>query len=101
MRMKKCINGELSIDELRYSERSYTILKRWIDLALDSQMKSSQSILERSLSIDSKLPSFLEKYNFSGSWEGIKDSPSERHFTSQFHRWFDAFKTFKLLKEFS
>ena len=101
VRMRKCIDGELSINDLRYNENAYQILKDWLELALKSQDKTSQYILNQSKLIHIDLPTFLDKYNFSDSWCGLNVASNKKHFINQFHRWFDAFKTFKLLKEFS
>ena len=100
-RMKKCLEGELHISDLHYSDESYQILRNWIDLALSSNQKNSVDILKKCKDIHSDLPGFLIEYNFSKAWDGILKSPSDIHFVKQFHRWFDAFKTFKLLKIFS
>ena len=51
--------------------------------------------------IDEKLIKFLEQYNFNTAWDAINETPTSKHFAQQFHRWFDAFKTFKLLKYYS
>ena len=47
------------------------------------------------------VPSGIYFDNFKKAWEGITNSSSNIHFKKQFHRWFDAFKTFKLLKYYS
>ena len=70
-------------------------------MALESQTITSSDVLEKSKEIHQELPGFLTQYNFKKAWDGIVEAPSDNHFTMQFHRWFDAFKTFKLLKIFS
>ena len=62
---------------------------------------NANDILKKCKDIHPNLPVFLIKYNFSKAWNGIIAAPSGAHFVKQFHRWFDAFKTFKLLKIFS
>ena len=100
-RMKKCLDGDLNIPDLHYSEESYKILRSWIGVALKSKNNTSSDVLEQCKEIHEGLPEFLIQYNFKKAWDGIIEAPSDNHFTMQFHRWFDAFKTFKLLKIFS
>ena len=100
-RLKKCLDGELDINSLYYSSKSFKILSRWIDTALAAREKSYLLILEECYKIDSNLPELLIKLNFKKSWNGIINAPSYNHFEKQFHRWFDAFKTLKLLKYYS
>jgi len=100
-RLLKCINGELKIKSLYYTKRAFEILKQWLDLILNSQSKSYSEITMKCNLIDEKLINFLEQYNFNNAWDAINESPTSKHFEQQFHRWFDAFKTFKLLKYYS
>ena len=100
-RLKKCLDGELSIDSLYYSSKSFKILSKWIEIALKSQKISSEKVLEKCNKIDPGLSKILIKLNFQKSWVGIINAPSYQHFKEQFHRWFDAFKTLKLLKYYS
>ena len=100
-RLLKCINGELKIKSLYYTKRAFEILKEWLTLALNSQSKPYLEITMKCNLIDEKLIKFLEQYNFNNAWDAINESPTSKHFEQQFHRWFDAFKTFKLLKYYS
>ena len=100
-RLLKCINGELKIKSLYYTNRSFEILKQWLELALNSQCTPYSKIIIKCNLIDKELINFLEQYNFNNAWEAINKSPTSKHFEQQFHRWFDAFKTFKLLKYYS
>ena len=100
-RLKKCLDGELDINSLYYSSKAFNILSKWIDTALVGNEKSYLLILEESSQIDSNLPDLLIELNLKKAWEGIINAPSDTHFRQQFHRWFDAFKTLKLLKYYS
>jgi hypothetical protein len=41
---------------------------------------------------------FLAALGFGETWEKLqRNSPNQKTFLAQFHRWFDAFKTLKLL----
>jgi len=100
-RLKQCLDGDLNIDSLNYSSRSFQILSKWISTALGGQKKSYALMLEECHKIDPGLSQILINQNFEKAWEGIISAPSYKHFEKQFHRWFDAFKTLKLLKYYS
>ena len=100
-RLKKSLDGELDINTLYYSSKSFEILYLWIETALNSEAASYQEIVKKCNEIDLNLSEILISLNFEKAWEGIIDTPSYQHFEKQFHRWFDAFKTFKLLKYYS
>lgn len=100
-RLQKSLDGELDINSLYYSLNSYRILSKLITSTLDSQNKSYKEVLNSCYLIDSKLPDILKKFNFKKAWAGINNAPTNKHFINQFHRWFDAFKTLKLLKYYS
>ena len=70
-------------------------------MALKSEKKTYCEISEACDSIDENLLKFLNEYNFQKAWKGINEAPTSHHFKKQFHRWFDGFKTFKLLKYYS
>tara|TARA_Y100001970_G_scaffold291554_1_gene429123 strand:- start:1624 stop:2784 length:1161 start_codon:yes stop_codon:yes gene_type:complete len=100
-RLKQSLKGELNIDTLYYSKQSFNILSKWIASALNSNKTSYANILERCNKIDSKLSKVLISLNLEKAWDGITNAPTKEHFEKQFHRWFDAFKTLKLLKYYS
>ena len=100
-RLLKCLNNKLTMDSLYYTDYSFKILNQWLLLALKSEKKSYKEILKECNSLDEKLIIFLEKHNFKNAWKAINQAPTSMHFKKQFHRWFDGFKTFKLLKYYS
>ena len=100
-RLKKCLDGDLDINSLYYSSKAFKILSQWINTALKSKDKPYSLISEECRDIDSNLPDLLLELNFQKAWDGIIKAPSYDHFKEQFHRWFDAFKTLKLLKYYS
>ena len=100
-RLKKCLDGELDINSLYYSSKAFKILSKWIDTALATKEKSYLLLLGECDKINSDLPDLLIKLNLKKAWCGIINAPSYNHFEKQFHRWFDAFKTLKLLKYYS
>ena len=101
MRLKKCVDGALDINSLYYSSKSFKILSIWIETALNSEKISYEEMLKKCQEIDLDLSEILISLNFKKAWKGITNSSSATHFKKQFHRWFDAFKTFKLLKYYS
>ena len=100
-RLKQCLDGDLNIDSLNYSSKSFNILSEWINTGLGGQEKSYSVMLKECNRIDINLSEILINHNFEKAWKGIINAPSYSHFEKQFHRWFDAFKTLKLLKYYS
>ena len=98
VRLEKSLNGELDLSSLYFSEKAFEILKEWINLALSSNQKNYNTIKDDINKIDLELLPFLQKLNIKNAWEPITKSPSYKHFSKQFHRWFDALSIFKLLK---
>ena len=98
VRLEKSLNGELDLSSLYFSEKAFEILKEWINLALSSNQKNYNTIKDDINKIDLELLPFLQKLNIKNAWEPITQSPSYKHFSKQFHRWFDALSIFKLLK---
>ena len=100
-RMKQSQNG-FNIDNLNFNNLSFKILENWLKIGTKGYKKTINNIISQSKNIHSKFPDFLIKEKIELSWNGIqKSSPTEIHFINQFHRWFDALKTLKLLKTFS
>lgn len=100
-RMNQAKNG-FDLNTLNYTDDSFAILKDWIILGVGSRNISVEIILSKSEKIHLELPVFLKNEKIESIWKGLqKSSPSEKHFEKQFHRWFDALKTFRLLKYFS
>ena len=88
--------------KLYYSEESFKILKNWLEFGVDSRNVSLQNLIYHCSSIHYNLPKFLINEKIDIIWEGLqRSSPSNYHFKNQFHRWFDALKTIRLLKYFS
>jgi len=56
------------------------------------------NLLERAQGISPALSDFLDQAGFPRVWPGIKNTaPDAARSLAQFHRWFDGFKTIKLL----
>ena len=100
-RMKQSEDG-YDIDKLYFDNNSFKILQKWLELGTMGYRSSIQEILKSANNIDPKLSSFLKIEKIDLVWRGIQtSSPTQKHFIKQFHRWFDALKTLKLLKTFS
>ena len=90
------------LSKLYFSDESFTILRKWLKLGLQSNNLSFIDLISQCSKIHYDLPKFLLNENINIIWEGLKkSSPTINHFESQFHRWFDALKTIRLLKYFS
>ena len=65
-------------------------------------IKSLVELLENTGLQNKRLKNFLLQEGIENIWENLQSSsPSENHFTKQFHRWFDGFKTIRFLKHFT
>ena len=100
-RMKELIRGK-DVESLYYSNQSYKILKEIISRVL-SLYKADEIQLNKELkNIDCSLADFFLKEGLFEVWEKINsESKSFNQFELQFHKWFDNFKTLRLLKFYS
>ncbi|MBC8213646.1 MAG: glycosyltransferase family 2 protein [Candidatus Marinimicrobia bacterium] len=100
-RMNQAQSG-YDLKQLNYSDDAFVILKKWLKLGQNSFKSSLEFVLEKANNIHIDFKDFLIQEGISNVWGGIqKSSPTEIHFQKQFHRWFDALKTIRLLKIFS
>ena len=81
-----------------YHPESYQILGAWLQLVEESPTCDAETLLQRAESIAPALRSFLEDQRFETIWPKLQDNaPDKEGFLRQFHRWFDAFATLKLI----
>ena len=100
-RMLEASKGK-NLSDLFYSNSSFKILKKWLNIGQNGFSNSITEILNEANKINFNLPIFLEKNNIHKIWEGLqKSSKNEKQFRHQFHCWFDGLKTHRLLKYFS
>ena len=100
-RMKQSDLG-FDLNKLFFDHYIFDILKKWLILGINSKNNRIEIVISKAKNIDEKLPKFLINEKIESIWEGLqKSSPSTKHFENQFHRWFDALKTLKLLKYYS
>ncbi|MAV58751.1 MAG: hypothetical protein CMG07_02245 [Candidatus Marinimicrobia bacterium] len=100
-RMEQSSKG-YDLKELFFKKQSFLILSKWLKLGKKSMNVKIDTLLLKANIINENLPNFLNEQKIKRIWDGLqKSSPSNKHFEKQFHRWFDALKTIKLLKYFS
>ena len=100
-RMEQASKG-FDLRELFFKKQSFLILSKWLKLGKNSMNLKIDTVLLEANIINENLPNFLNEQKIYLIWEGLqKSSPTTEHFEKQFHRWFDALKTIKLLKYFS
>ena len=90
------------INSLYYSNQAFTLLRQWIALGTNGWKISLVQLLEHAGSQNKRLKNFLLQEGIENIWTNLQSSsPSENHFTKQFHRWFDGLKTIRFLKHFT
>ncbi|HUW62627.1 MAG TPA: glycosyltransferase family A protein [Candidatus Bathyarchaeia archaeon] len=81
-----------------YDPRTYDVLKRWLEAVRQGLDDSAAGLLARAEVVSPPLRMFLEQAGFSAVWPGLqKNNPDVQRRLAQFHRWFDGFKTIKLV----
>lgn len=81
-----------------YHPQSYAILKAWISTVEQHLDASPDTLLAHAHTIHEALHSFLEQQQFATHWPKLQANASRPdQLRQQFHAWFDAFKTLKLI----
>ncbi|MEN6330388.1 MAG: hypothetical protein ABFD57_00210 [Smithella sp.] len=81
-----------------YDPRIFEILAKWLQLMEKPFHCDEKDILIKTEAIHPSLPSFLTDYQFEDVWKRIRRNvKNEDTLNSQFHCWFDGFKTLKLI----
>ena len=83
-----------------YNPKIFILLKKFLIILKEAieARSSAQNILEQSKELSSTLHTFLTGKKFDSVWPNLlKNNPDERRLTKQFHNWFDAFATLKLV----
>lgn len=85
-------------DFLLYNPKTFSILKEWINEFNSPAVNDADFYLAKAAEIDFYLHRFLIEQNFSDSWSKIlKSSASCEQANRQKIKWFDGFKTLKLI----
>lgn len=91
-----------SMEYPAYHPDVFLILKEWllaVRLYID---RDAEFMMNESLKINPLLKEFLEEFNFCEIWKKLAfNAPSETMMHRQFHRWFDGFKTLRLINYLS
>ena len=99
-RMSQFLLGK-KIKDLFYPIKAFIILEDWLLIATSGFNKDIKDIMFQAQSISIDLYDFLKKENIENIWNKISEnSTTENQFVSQFHRWFDAFKTYRFLNTY-
>ncbi|MCH7959917.1 MAG: hypothetical protein IID08_07295 [Candidatus Hydrogenedentes bacterium] len=81
-----------------YHPEVYTILQKWLALAGSGFHTPPNQLLDAAREIAPELGQFLEQERFVEVIEKLRDhAPDDATFLRQFHRWFDALKTLRLI----
>jgi len=82
-----------------YNPRAFFVLKEWLGSMASCGDTDPERILARTGMIDPSLEGFLRGYRFNEIWPRlIRNSGDAPHLRDHFSRWFDGFKTFKLIR---
>lgn len=81
-----------------YHPEGYRVLGALLSLVHERPDAAPEWILAELARASRPAAEFLERQEFAECWNKLRqNSPNLRVFLAQFHRWFDAFKTLKLL----
>jgi hypothetical protein len=91
------LGGDQAIRRV-YHPQSYRLLGAWLDLVQNNLEADASDLLEDTTTIAPELGQFLIKKDFKNTWPRLQDNaPDLPGLVAQFHRWFDAFKSLKLI----
>lgn len=83
---------------LLYDPISFDILKQWLSIFNSNKIKNSNDYLKSATKIHPELSNFLIEQNFEEDWNKIlKNSTQPMQLTKQKLKWFDGFRTLKLI----
>ena len=95
--VQRYLDGEVGEYRL-YHPDSYDVIRRWLQTATLNPERPGKDTLAAARDIHLDLGTFLEKQDFLQSWDRIVAHASSRDaLVQQFHRWFDGFRTLKLI----
>ena len=83
---------------LLYDPESFNILKEWLELFHSEKILSGEDYLQKANKISPELCNFMSEQNLKEAWNKIiSNSKDELQIKLQKHRWFDGFRTLKLI----
>ena len=81
-----------------YACASYGVLKEWLRTVEVNLDASAEALLVQADAIHAELRFFLLEHSFDEYWPKLQQQASSREqLRAQFHRWFDGFKTLKMI----
>jgi glycosyltransferase involved in cell wall biosynthesis len=99
-RISQAKKGE-DLGKLAYPNEAFKILKEWLTIVSSAYSEDINKILTTVQKLNPLLHDYLLEENINEIWNPLRESsPSEAHFQKQFHRWFDALKTHRLLNQY-
>jgi len=83
---------------LLYDPTSFDILKAWLKIFNANEIETSNQYLKSAREIHPELSNFLLEQNFEKDWNRIlKNSTNSKQLAKQKQKWFDGFRTMKLI----
>ena len=83
---------------LVYDPQSYVVLGQWLALVSARPDADAAELMAGADTIRPQLEAFLAANQFPRVWQRLREnSPDPSRLVAQFHRWFDGFKTLKLI----
>lgn len=83
---------------LVYNPSSYQILKAWLALVASQPESGAHELIAQAEAISTQLRLFLEANRFPRTWQRLCENARDAvRLVAQFHRWFDGFRTVKLI----
>ena len=99
-RMSQANKGK-KLGDLYYPIEAFSVLKGWLLIAMGGYKEDIDEILMKTRKLSSILYDYLMEENIKKIWDPLRESsPTDIHFQKQFHRWFDALKTHRLLNRY-
>ncbi len=96
-RVRRYIEGGQD-EYLLYHPSSYEILRDWLRLIREDSGRNGELLTQDAARIERELGRFLKQEGFELAWDRIRGqaaNAASRH--AQFHRWFDGFRSIKLI----
>ena len=96
-RVRRFLEG--SEDEYRlYHPETYRVLKNWLSLVSERLEEDGEGLVGEAGRICPQLKAFLDAQNFRRVWRRLRENTAgPKALSAQFHRWFDGFRTLKLV----
>lgn len=81
-----------------YDPRCYDVLRDWLRAVRDNIDTSGEELRAQAEAIEPALAAYLDGQKFMAAWEGLRrNAPDSERRLAQFHRWFDGFRTLKMV----